>query len=33
VFGANGSALSVNQLSRLVSDGNGSGNYAITFDP
>jgi hypothetical protein len=30
---ADGSAHSVNQLSRLVSDGNGGGNYAITFDP
>ena len=31
MLGANGSTLSVNQLSGLVSDGNGGGNYAITF--
>ena len=31
MLGANGSTLSVNQLTGLVSDGNGGGNYAITF--
>ena len=31
VLGANASTLSVNQLMGLVSDGNGGGNYAITF--